>query len=76
MKNRIRLAGFDQSYIYWVQIYTEFLTQLPGLPIIKYFIYFSGEVFLKPKLILFVLKSIEISAARHLNPDKSLSSIK
>lgn len=63
MKNSLLIAGLDHWYMNIVNICNVFLIQLPGFLIINYFIYFSGEAYPLPKLILFVLKSIEISAA-------------
>lgn len=60
-KNTLLITGLDQWYMTIVNTINIFLIQLPGFVVIYYVVLFSTGTFPLPKLVLFVLKSLEIS---------------
>lgn len=60
-KNNLLIAGLDHWYMNQMNIYNILFIQIPGFSIIYYTVVFSTADFPLPKLVLFVLKSLEIS---------------
>lgn len=62
-KNSLLICGLDYWYMNQINILNILFIQIPGFAIIFYSLYVSNEPYSIQKLILFVMKSVEISTS-------------